>query len=139
MNKDEATILLIDDKEENLLSLKNILIDIDCGILTALSAEEGWNILLENDIACLLLDVHMPGMNGFDLAEKIRSDQSLKHIPIIVFVTAVELGEDNANKGYSLGAVDYLTKPLNPTMVRTKVDLYCQLYRKEKELKKLKY
>lgn len=131
------TILLVDDKEENLFSLKNILMDSGCEILTALSAEEGLKFLRKQEIACLLLDVHMPNINGFEMAQQIRNDEKLKDTPI-VFVTAVELGSDKIKTGYDLGALDYLIKPLNPNLVRAKVDLYCQLYRKNKEIEKLK-
>jgi response regulator RpfG family c-di-GMP phosphodiesterase len=137
MDTDKPNILIIDDKEANVDSLKMILDDLEYPILTALSAEEGWKILKENDIACLLLDVNMPNVSGFDLAKKIQNSQGLSQVPIIVFVTAIELGIENAKKGYDLGAVDYLIKPLNPTMVRTKVNLYCQLYLKQKRIEQL--
>ena len=133
----KPVILLVDDKEENIFSLKNILMDSDCKILTALSADEGMKILRQESIACLLLDVHMPKVNGFEMAQQIRNDEKLKDTPI-VFVTAVELGSDKVKRGYDLGALDYLIKPLNPNLVRTKVDLYCQLYRKTKEIQQLK-
>lgn len=132
----KATILLVDDKEENLFSLKNILIDCDCDILTATSANEGLNVLRNRDIACLLLDVHMPEMTGFQMAQIIRDDKALKDTNI-VFVTAVEFGSDKVKMGYDLGALDYLVKPLNPNLVRAKVDLYCQLYVKTKRLDEL--
>lgn len=132
----KATILLVDDKEENLFSLKNILIDCDCDILTATSAKEGLNVLRNTDIACLLLDVHMPEMTGFQMAQIIRDDKALKDTNI-VFVTAVEFGSDKVKMGYDLGALDYLVKPLNPNLVRAKVDLYCQLYVKTKRLDEL--
>lgn len=132
----KATILLVDDKEENLFSLKNILIDCDCDILTATSAKEGLNVLRNTDIACLLLDVHMPEMTGFQMAQIIRDDKALKNTNI-VFVTAVEFGSDKVKMGYDLGALDYLVKPLNPNLVRAKVDLYCQLYVKTKRLDEL--
>lgn len=138
MDNTKPAVLLVDDKEENIFSLKNILIDSDCTILTALSAAEGMDILKKESIACLLLDVHMPKVNGFEMAQQIRSDEKLKDTPI-VFVTAVELGSDKVKRGYDLGALDYLIKPLNPNLVRTKVDLYCQLYRKTKEIEQLKY
>jgi|TARA_R110000868_G_scaffold138770_1_gene353161 DNA-binding response OmpR family regulator len=132
MSKIKPVILLVDDKEENLFSLKNILMDEDCEILTALSAKKGLDILRAQEIACLFLDVHMPEMNGFDMAKIIREDTKINMTPI-VFVTAVELGSDKVKRGYDLGALDYLIKPLNPNLVRAKVDLYCQLYQKNKE------
>lgn len=137
MNDARPYILLVDDKEENLFSLKNILMDSDCHIETALSAKEGLDFLSKQDVACLLLDVHMPEVNGFEMAQQIRENDSLKETPI-VFVTAVELGSDKMRRGYDLGALDYLIKPLNPNLVRAKVDLYCQLYSKNKEIEKLK-
>lgn len=137
MTKITPTILLIDDKQENLFSLKNILTELECEILTALSAKEGLKILHVQEIACLLLDVHMPEMNGFEMVQIIRNDKQLKNIPV-VFVTAVEFGREQVKKGYDLGAIDYLIKPLNPNLVRNKVALYCQLFVKNKEIENLK-
>jgi len=136
MHIKKPTILLVDDHEENLFSLKNILDESSYDIMTALSAEAGWEILKEHKIACILLDVHMPNMNGFELAAKMRDDEELSAIPII-FVTAVEIGSEKSKKGYDLGALDYLIKPLNPNLVRTKVDLYCQLFQKDKTISRL--
>lgn len=133
----KPVVLLVDDKKENLFSLKNILMEIDCDILTALSAKEGLKILRSHSIACILLDVHMPEMNGFDMAKAIRQDKKLQDTPI-VFVTAVEFGSKQVKKGYDLGALDYLIKPLNPNLVRNKVALYCQLYTKNIEIENLK-
>jgi DNA-binding response OmpR family regulator len=137
MTDTRPVILLVDDKEENLFSLENILMDSDCEIFKALSADEGMKVLREKEVACLLLDVHMPKKNGFEMAQEIRADEGLKDTPI-VFVTAVELGSDKVKRGYDLGALDYLIKPLNPNLVRAKVDLYCQLFRKSKEIDALK-
>ena len=136
-NKDKPNVLLVDDKEENLFSLKNILMDTNCEILTAISADDGMKILKTKPVACLLLDVHMPDKNGFEMLEEIRNDDVLKELPV-VFVTAVEFGADKAKRGYDLGAMDYLTKPLNPNLVRAKVDLFCQLYQKNKEIDSLR-
>ena len=130
-------VLLVDDREENLFSLKNILMNSDCEIITALFADEGMKVLNKKEVACLLLDVHMPIVNGFEMAQQIRNNDKIKDTPI-VFVTAVELGSDKVRRGYDLGALDYLIKPLNPNLVRTKVDLYCQLYCKNKEIQVLK-
>lgn len=129
MDRAGPIVLLIDDREDNLFSLKSILNDTECRVMTALSGREGIELLeSHDDIACVLLDVNMPGMDGFEVAKKIKLSPKCKDIPI-VFVTAVEISTEKSKVGYELGAVDYLIKPLSPSLVRSKVESYCQLYR----------
>lgn len=133
MNDEKPPVLLIDDKEENLFSLKSILSDSNCHVLTALSGRKGLSLLKSNNVACILLDVHMPEMDGFEVAANVKKNPRTKHIPII-FVTAIEISIEKVKQGYDSGALDYLIKPLSPNLVRSKVELYCQLYQSNKKV-----
>lgn len=129
-----VNILLVDDREDNLLSISSILEKEDYRLVKANSGRQALKILLnETDFALILMDVQMPNLNGFETAELIYSRDKLRHIPII-FITANSFGEENMFKGYESGAVDYIYKPVNPELLRAKVSVYVELYRKTRLL-----
>ena len=116
-------ILLVDDREDNLLSMETILEADDYQFIKARSGREALNRLLsEFDFALILMDVKMPNLNGFETASLIYEREKLRHIPII-FITANHYGEENIFKGYRMGAVDYIYKPVNPQLLRAKICL----------------
>lgn len=125
----KVNILLVDDRAENLLALVAILQDLGENLVQAQSGEEALRCLLSQDFAVILLDVQMPGLSGFDTAALIRSRPRSKQTPII-FLTAFTTSEQLIFKGYSLGAVDYLQKPIDPTILRSKVAVFVDLFRK---------
>jgi len=128
-----ACILIVDDREENLLALEGWLENPDLKIVRATSGNEALGLTLEEDFALVLLDVQMPEMDGFETAELMRLSEKTKNIPII-FVTAINKELEHVFKGYSAGAVDYLSKPLNPDILRAKVQVFLQLYRQKRLL-----
>jgi len=132
-NNDYPKVLLVDDRTENLLVLKRILEDQNIAISTATSGNEALGLILEQEFALVLMDVQMPEMDGFETAELIRSAEASKTIPII-FVTAISKEQKNVFKGYESGAVDYLFKPLDPDVLRSKVEIFMQLYQQKKQL-----
>ncbi len=127
-------ILLVDDRPENLISLESILEQDGRNILKASSGEEALVIALEKDIAMILLDVQMPGMDGFEVARLLKENSHTKDIAII-FVTALSKDEKYSIQGYEEGAVDYLLKPLDTFVVRAKVNVFSKLYLQQRELK----
>lgn len=129
----EAKLLIVDDLPENLLALQSLIQGEERTVFQASSADEALSLLLEHEFALAILDVKMPGMNGFELAELMRGTEKTKHIPII-FVSAVGREMDYAFKGYESGAVDFLYKPLSPYEVRSKVAMFVDLYRHRKAL-----
>lgn len=133
LRKIEAKLLIVDDLPENLLALQSLIQGEDRTVFQASSADEALSLLLEHEFALAILDVKMPGMNGFELAELMRGTEKTKHIPII-FVSAVGREMDYAFKGYESGAVDFLHKPLSPYEVRSKVAMFVELYRHRKAL-----
>ncbi len=127
-------ILLVDDRPDNLFSMETILEPDGYQLIKAGSGREALKILLtEFDFALILMDVKMPNLNGFETAELIYEREKLKHIPII-FITANNYGEENMFKGYRTGAVDYIYKPVNPELLRTKVSVFIDLYTKNYQL-----
>jgi signal transduction histidine kinase len=127
-------ILLVDDRPDNLLSMEAILEPDGYELIKAASGRDALKILLtEFDFALILMDVKMPNLNGFETAELIYEREKLKHIPI-VFITANNYGEENMFKGYRTGAVDYIYKPINPELLRTKVSVFVDLYTKNHQL-----
>lgn len=127
-------ILLVDDREDNLLSMETILEPDGYELIKARSGREALKILLnEFDFALILMDVKMPNLNGFETAALIYEREKLKHIPI-VFITANNYGEENMFKGYRTGAVDYIYKPINSDLLRTKVSVFIDLYTKNHQL-----
>ncbi|MDP1802650.1 MAG: response regulator [Bacteroidota bacterium] len=127
-------ILLVDDREDNLMSIEAILGTDGYQFVKANSGRQALKILLsEFDFALILMDVKMPNLNGFETAELIYEREKLKHIPII-FITANNFGDENIFKGYKSGAVDYIYKPINPDLLRAKVGVFVDLYRKNHKL-----
>src|SRR6201986_3589129 len=123
-------ILLVDDRDDNLLSMETILEADGYEFVKANSGRQALKILLTDiDFALILMDVKMPNLNGFETAALIYEREKLKHIPII-FITANNFGEENIFQGYRSGAVDYIYKPINPDLLRAKVNVFVDLYRK---------
>jgi diguanylate cyclase (GGDEF)-like protein len=133
----KTNILLVDDKKENLLALESILETPGLNIFTALSGNAALGLMLEHDFAVVILDVRMPEMDGFEVAELMRKSEKTKFIPII-FVTAFSEDENYIFKGYETGAVDYLHKPLDPVILKSKVNIFLELDRNKKELEQSK-
>jgi two-component system sensor histidine kinase/response regulator len=125
--------LLVDDLEENLLALSALLTGVDVEILTARSGREALEILLVHDVALALLDVRMPDMDGFELAELLRGSERTRHIPLI-FVTAESRDQHRMFRGYEIGAVDFIYKPIEPHILRNKAEVFFQLYRQKQQL-----
>jgi two-component system sensor histidine kinase/response regulator len=125
--------LLVDDLEENLLALAALLQRPDLEILTARSGREALELLLVHDVALALLDVQMPEMDGFELAELMRGSERTRQVPII-FVTAGARDQHRLFKGYESGAVDFLFKPIEPHILQNKADVFFQLHRHKQQL-----
>jgi signal transduction histidine kinase len=128
-------ILLVDDREENLVALAGLLSGHEADLLCARSGEEALDLLLVHEVALALVDVQMPGMDGFELAELMRGTERTREVPII-FVTAGIHDHARVFKGYDSGAVDFLFKPLDPHILSSKVAVFMQLYRQKQELAK---
>jgi PAS domain S-box-containing protein len=126
-------ILLVDDRPENLLALEAILEPLNQTLIRAHSGDEALRKLLLHDFAVILLDVQMPGINGFETARLIKARERTRYIPII-FLTAISKDEEYVFEGYSVGAVDYLAKPFQPDILRSKVNVFVDLYLKQKQL-----
>lgn len=133
MNTEPVKFLLVDDVEDNLVVLVALLRREGLMLLTARSAAEALELLLVHDVALALLDVQMPETDGFQLAELMRGSQRTKHVPII-FVTAGTRDPGRVFKGYESGAVDFLFKPIEPQVLRSKADVFFELYRQRREL-----
>src|SRR3954464_8349517 len=131
---ERSNILIVDDRLDKRVVFRTILEELDQNIVTASSGEEALRWLLDNDAAVILLDVNMPGMDGLETAELIRSRRKSSHTPII-FITAFA-DEMHTARGYSLGAVDYILSPVVPNILRSKVKALVQLHRLNAELKK---
>jgi signal transduction histidine kinase/DNA-binding response OmpR family regulator len=125
---DKPVVLVVDDRPENLLAVAGVLQQLDITIEKALRAESALHFLLENDVAAILLDVEMPGIDGFEMARLVR-DRPRSHDTPIIFITAVERGSDAVREGYELGAVDYIVKPFQPDILRWKVMVLVELFR----------
>ncbi len=125
--------LLVDDLEENLLALGALLQRDDVELLTARSGSEALELLLTNDVALAFLDVQMPDMDGFELAELVRGSERTRHVPLI-FVTAGARERQRLFKGYESGAVDFIYKPIESHILQNKADVFFQLYRQRQQL-----
>jgi len=127
-------LLVVDDREDNLLSIEAILKKDNYEFTMAFSGSEALKILNKDpDFAMILMDVKMPVLSGFETATLIYEREKLKHIPII-FITANYYGEENLFKGYQSGGIDYIFKPINPEVLRAKVSIFIDLYRKNRLL-----
>ncbi len=128
-----VSCLLVDDLEENLLALSALLRRDDVELLTARSGGEALELLLEHDVALAIIDVQMPDMDGFELAELMRGTERTRHVPLI-FVTAGARDEHRLFKGYDSGAVDFLYKPIEPRVLRNKAEVFFELHRQKRRL-----
>jgi CheY-like chemotaxis protein len=124
---ERARILLVDDRPENLLALEAILSALNQELVRASSGEEALRALLKDEYALILLDVQMPGMDGFETAAQIKARARTRDIPII-FLTAVDTDAHNAYRGYAAGGADYITKPFDPWVLRAKVQVFVDLW-----------
>ncbi|MGI8784743.1 MAG: response regulator [Acidobacteriota bacterium] len=130
-----VNILMVDDHPENLLALEAVLGDPNLNLVKANSGSEALKWLLQEDCALILMDVAMPGLDGFETAELIRLRVRSRHIPII-FITAFNKNDLSVFKGYSVGAVDYIFKPVVPEVLRSKVTVFVDLYQKRQEIER---
>jgi signal transduction histidine kinase len=133
MNKWQGEILLVDDDATNLLALQALLEPLGQAVLRARSGKEALRLVLEHDPSVIVLDVRMPGMDGFETARRIRARERSRHVPII-FLTGVSTETASAFRGYEVGAVDYLMKPVVPDVLRSKVSVFVELHRKNAAL-----
>ena len=131
---ERARILMVDDRPENLMALEAILEPLGHELVRAHSGEEALREVLRQDFACILLDVQMPGMNGFETAELIKGRERSRFTPIL-FLTAISKEDEFVFQGYSVGAVDYMFKPFNPDILRSKVSVFIDLYLKTEQLR----
>lgn len=125
---DRPVVLIVDDHPENLLALEAVLETVDVDIVRANSGEDALRRLLTDEVAVIILDVQMPGLDGFETAAHIKRREKTKRIPII-FLTAISTEMTHALRGYATGAVDYLAKPFEPEVLQAKVSVFVELYR----------
>ncbi|GGO65967.1 response regulator [Nonomuraea cavernae] len=128
MNR-QVKILLVDDKEESLIALDAVLRPLQQRLFKARSGQDAMKLMLRHDFAVVLLDVLMPGMDGFETASHIKRLDQTRDVPII-FLTGTDSGSGAAFRGYAVGAVDYITKPFDPWVLRSKVTVFIELFRK---------
>jgi len=126
-------ILIVDDREANLLALGSVLSVLDVDVLKAKSGDEALRLALEHQFALAILDVQMPSMNGYELADLLRGDQNTRLLPVI-FLSAVYGDEEHQFQGYRSGAVDFITKPFNPGILLAKVRIFLSLHQQSEEL-----
>lgn len=129
----EQKVLLVDDYAPNLVSLEAVLDHDSWTLVKAHSGIEALKLLLEHEVSLVLLDVQMPEMDGFEVAAMMRKNPRTQNVPII-FLTAISKEDKYIYKGYQAGAVDYLCKPINPTILRSKVEFFMKLDLQRKEL-----
>ncbi|MEU6084783.1 response regulator [Streptomyces sp. NPDC047108] len=130
---EKSSILIVDDMEENLVALEAVLGSLDQQVVRAHSGEEALKAMLRQEFAVVLLDVLMPGMDGFETAANIKRLDQTKDVPIIL-LTGTDADTDYAYRGYAVGAADFLTKPFDPWLLRTKVNVFLELHRKNRQL-----
>jgi signal transduction histidine kinase len=126
-------ILIVDDRESNLLALRNVLNGLEAVVVSASSGDEALRASLKHDFALAILDVQMPAMDGYELAALLRGDKRTRHVPII-FLSAVYFDDPYIFRGYSSGAVDFITKPFNPEMLLSKVRVFLELDAQKAEI-----
>lgn len=134
-NQDKVSLLLVDDRLENLTALAAILEHPDYHLVTASSGSEALKWVLKEDFAAILLDVQMPGLDGFETAALIHRRKRSRHVPII-FITAISKEDSYVFRGYARGAVDYIFKPLDPDVLRAKVAVFAELQRKNHQIQR---
>lgn len=133
---ERASILLVDDMEDNLIALEAVLGSLNEPLVRARSGEEAMKALLRQRFAVVLLDIRMPGMDGFETAANIKRLDQTKDVPII-FLTGTDSDAGYAFRGYATGAADYLTKPFDPWVLRAKVTVFLELHRKNQLLERM--
>ena len=131
-----ASLLLVDDLPENLMLLQTILEPLGQHLVLASSGEDALREMLRHDFAAVLLDVRMPGMDGYETATLMKSRERTRHVPII-FLTANDPDEVSSRRGYDVGAVDYLYKPFDPVVLRSKVEVFIDLHHLKREAQEL--
>lgn len=134
----KANILLVDDRKDNLDVLEAILKDFHQNLVRACSGQEALRLLLDRDFAVILLDVRMPDMDGFETAELVRKRQRSRHTPII-FITAADATSEQLARGYSTGAVDFIFKPYMPEVLKAKVRIFLELFKKSEEIRESEF
>ncbi|MFS0820377.1 EAL domain-containing protein [Bacillus sp. 1P02SD] len=135
ISAEKINILLVDDRPENLLALEAIIEREDYNLIKAYSGEEALKYLLKFEFAVILLDVQMPGIDGIETAKIIKAREKTKNIPLL-FITANNMDSDHIFKGYSVGAIDYILKPVDPIVLKAKVDGFVEIYTIKKQLMK---
>jgi CheY-like chemotaxis protein len=130
----QARILLVDDRAENLFALDAILSSLNQILVPVQSGEQALQALTGQEFAVVLLDIMMPGMDGFETAARIKQDASIRDVPII-FLTAASGQPEQAFRGYAAGAADYLAKPFDPGVLKAKVSVFVDLYLKDSQLR----
>ncbi|MBA2810624.1 response regulator [Streptomyces sp. KM273126] len=130
---DQCSILIVDDMEENLIAFEAVLGPLHQHVVRAHSGEQALKAMLRQEFAVVLLDVRMPGMDGFETAANIKRLDQTKDVPIIL-VTGTEGDADYAYRGYAIGAADFIAKPVDPWVLRTKVNVFLDLHRKNRQL-----
>ncbi|HYP88995.1 MAG TPA: hybrid sensor histidine kinase/response regulator [Polyangiaceae bacterium] len=133
MTRSKLAVLVVDDVEANLKSMSALLENGGTDVVLARSGEEALRLLLRREFAVMLLDVQMPEMDGYEVAQHARSNVTTKDVPII-FLTASDNSQENVERGYGSGAVDFLFKPVNPTVLRSKVRVFLELYSTRRQL-----
>ena len=134
-NQEKVALLLVDDVPSNLLALSAILDRPDYNLVTATSGQNALDLLGREEFALVLLDVMMPGMDGYEVASRMKQSENLRYVPIL-FVTAIATDLKDIYKGYSVGGVDYIQKPLEPDVVRAKVAVFVELFRQRHEIER---
>ena len=132
----KVNILMVDDQPAKLLSYEAILANLDAHLIKARSGREGLELLLKHDVAVVLLDVSMPEINGFEMADIMRQHPRFQKTAIL-FISAVRMSDLDRIKGYQSGAVDYISVPVVPEVLRAKVSVFVDLHRKSRELEEL--
>jgi len=130
---DAINILVVDDEPNNLVALDAALASVDYGVVRASSGRNALKALLSQDYAVIVLDIHMPDMDGFETAGHVKQRERTRHIPIL-FLTAVDYDPHLAFRGYQAGAVDYITKPFDPWVLRSKVTVFVDLWTMHSQL-----
>src|SRR5262247_3381397 len=130
---DRPKVLIVDDQPRNLDVLEVMLGDTGCTLIRATTAEDALLAVVRHDFAALVLDIKMPGMNGIELATLIKQRKRSTHVPIL-FLTAHSVNEDEVLRGYGVGAVDYLSQPINARILRSKIDVFVDAHRKSRAL-----
>ena len=132
---DPPRILVVDDDPANLVAIRAVLAGLGYPVVTVRSGEEALRNILRQEFACILLDVRMPGMDGYETAELIRSRDRCRHVPII-FLSGIDKDDAHLFRGYAAGAVDYVFKPVEPVILRSKVAVFARLYENAQEIRR---